>query len=427
MQKFPPTILEGQQKSISPSFAKSKLIGIPVEIWITADPFIVGTVQRGNSSVSTPAPVNANLDLIFAITEAGIVAGATVTLSISGTWVNVGIAVDPFIVNTSITGTELIGGVWVASPFIVVTSLPAWPAAELTLQGNKQSWVKWSKVGYLDFTIDESNVAGEMPMDWKGWVYSIKKLDKHVVVYGQNGVTVLNPSGINYGMETIYRIGVKGKGAICGTDFEHYFIDILGQLWKVASNGLTKLGYAEYLLPMICPVMSLDPETGIIYICDGTYGYVYSTKDGSFGSGPVNITGVGSQTGSFYLTAPAAVTMIVPELCTDTYDMGTRKRKDIDSIEVGTDLASGYSLYASADYRLDKNAAFSSTNWVLVNPDGKAFPKCFGTEFRFRLKASAYVYFEVDYFNVKGVIYDYSYRDISGGDGGKRGTYKGTT
>lgn len=275
---------------------------------------------------------------------------------------------------------------------------------------SRTNWVKWSKIGVLDFTIDESNIAGERPLDWRGYVYCVKKLADKIIAYGQNGVTVLKAVGINYGMETIYRIGVMGKGAVTGTEFEHYFIDTLGQMWKLGDK-LVKLDYSEYLSHMSNPIMSLDINKNLIYICDGVRGYVYSTKDQSFGEGPVNISGVGSRTSNMYVAAPGPIVTPKFEICTDIYDFGTRKDKTVYSIEVGTDLTEN--LHASVDYKTSYKHEFVQIGWFLVNPDGFAFPKCFGVEFRFRLRSFLYEYFEIDYLKIGGMIHDFSYLDTT--------------
>jgi len=278
------------------------------------------------------------------------------------------------------------------------------------LDTSRTGWVKWSKVGYLDFTLDESNVAGERPLDWKGYIYHIKKLGNKIVIYGQNGVTFFIPQGTAYGMETIYRLGVKNKGAMVGKDNVHFFIDQIGQLWKL-DDKLTKLDYSEYLAPMTDIVMSYDLEKDLIYICDGTTGYVYSVGTRSFGRGPSNITGIGNQSGNIYAVSEGEIVTPKFEICTDVYDFGTRKAKTVYSIEVGSDLTEN--LHASVDYRTSYKDSFRQIDWFLVNPDGHAFPKCYGVEFRFRLRSFMYEYFEIDYLKIGGMIHDFSYLDTT--------------
>jgi hypothetical protein len=116
--------------------------------------------------------------------------------------------------------------------------------------------------------------------------------------------------------------------------------------------------------------MSFDELNQLIYICDGILGYVYSVRDKSLGKGPTNVTGVGYQSGVSYVTAPATITVPTFSMCTDIYDLNSRKNKTIFSLEIGTDLSSA--LYAAIDYRLDKSVAFATTPYAIVNPNGVA-------------------------------------------------------
>jgi len=260
---------------------------------------------------------------------------------------------------------------------------------------SRANWVKWSKIGRLDFTIDESIEAGERPLDWKGFVY------------GQNGVSILNPSGVHYGMRTIYRIGVICKPAVAGTDDEHYFIDQKSRLLRLTGEGLQMLDYSEYISQLSCPKLSLDPEFGLLYICDGTKGYVYSTKDRSLGLGPANVTDINSQTGDLYVVSPAEIEIPKFDITTDIYDLGTRKPKTIKWIEIGTDLTG--KLEAMIESRIYNDAGFNQSKWALVNPNGIAYITCYGVEFKFNIRSYIYEYLELDYINVTGVIHGFSY------------------
>ena len=329
------------------------------------------------------------------------------TTSILGTWLNKTIVASPIVVTTSISGTI---SSWraVADPIVVTTGLLT---ADFTFDGIpfvpfasgvKSNWVKWSNIGSLDFTIDKGNVAGERPLDWKGNVYAIKKLGTKAVAYGENGVSFLVPAGTTYGLNTVYRIGLKSKNAVAGDEARHFFVDKAGQLWKVGES-LEKLDYSEYLSPMNNNlVMSYDAQENLLYICDGALGYVYNPAVGSFGSCQPNITGLARQGGTLYVTSPATVAQEPFLICTDTYDLGTRKGKFITGLELGINTTQVLSV--AIDYRSDIDSSFSQTDWHVVDDNGKVFFPCYGHEFRFRIKAAAYEYFTLDYITVKGNI-----------------------
>lgn len=325
-----------------------------------------------------------------------------ISLSVHGAPANVGIGVNPIIITLEQTGKFLTG---LVLPTGIITIEIKLPVTNVVFEHFKKNWVKWSKIGHLDFTIDASNVAGERPMDWKGWVYGIKKLVDKIAVYGQNGVSIMKPNGVYYGLDTIHPIGIMGKGAFTGTDKAHFFIDTLGQLFMLTASDLVKLDYSEYLSVLSSPVMSLDVEKELIYICDGTVGYIYGIRSGSFGTGPINITGIGAQAGNLYVAAPSIISTPKFEICTDTYDLETRKPKTITVIEVGCNLSQH--LHVSVDYRKANNEAFRRIPWYLVNPDGRSYPKCYGLEFRFRLRSFIYESFKIDYIKVHGHIHGF--------------------
>jgi len=271
----------------------------------------------------------------------------------------------------------------------------------LYVEANKANWIKWSNIGSLDFTIWKDNIAGEHPLDWKGWVYAIKKLRDKIVVYGENGVSLLTPVGPAYGLNTIYRIGLKGKHAVTGDDTKHFFIDRDGKLIKL-TDSIDILDYSEYLSTLYSSiVMSYDALNNLVYICDGDKGYVFDVSGNSLGECQGNITGVGYQSGTLYITAPAAIITDPFEICTDIYDFGTRNGKTIHSLEFGTDLTTG--LYASIDYRRDKATGFSQTPWYTVWKNGMVPINAYGREFRFRVKTLIYEQFNLDYILINGV------------------------
>ena len=158
-------------------------------------------------------------------------------------------------------------------------------------------------------------------------------------------------------------------------------------------------------------ILSLDKEQELLYITDGTYGFVYSINDKSFGSVPANITGIGTQSSVLKVVSDGTITTPSFEICTDVYDLGSRKPKTIQRVELGTSLTEF--LQVSVDYRKNYKEDFKQIGWFIVNHDGRAYPKCYGVEFRFRVKSTIYEYFELDYLKVRGHIHGYSYLDTA--------------
>lgn len=323
------------------------------------------------------------------------------TCTITGTWHDLGHAASPLSLTASITGTWLQGSIWSGDALECVASVTF---GDYVHNINRRNVVQWSNIGSLDFTVWRDNVAGERPIPLKGWVHQLIKRGNRIIGYSENGVFSLIPAGTSYGLQILYEIGIKGKNAAIGTEYEHYFIDKENQLFKLG-DSLEKLDYSEYLANLTSLVtMSHDKETGSIYICDGRYGYVYSPKDNSLGECSPYITGIGSQSGTKYVTAANILTNSAFEICTDIFDFGSRKGKTINEVHIGTDLTG--SLYAAIEYRRDKSASWSTTDWRLVDASGKATVLCYGTEFRIKVKCATYEDFEIDYITINGIIHD---------------------
>jgi hypothetical protein len=395
---------EKADPSLSRPYKRSEIVYNGINITIFADPIEIAVTQHGVLSLWPARERDPALDQTFDCRgtdrfgnwDQGI---PVFTVGLEGTWLNKTVFADPIELALSQAGTFVEGLVIAVDPIAIAISLKTVDVVTELLRTN---WLKWSDIGYLDFTIDKTNVAGERPLDWKGWVYSILKLGSKVVVYGENGVSVLIPSGPAYGLNTIYRVGLKGKGAVAGDDSVHYFVDNLGQLWRF-SESLEKLDYSEYLSGMIDNlVLSWDAANKLLYICDGSQGYIFSQDSGSLGAGPVGITGIDSQSGVLYVAAPAAIEVPTFEIVTDIYDLGSRRGKNIYSLEVGTDLTE--TLEAAVDYRVDKASTFATTDWHVVDPRGMAYIPVHGREFRFRLKCDTLEYFEVDSIIVNGEV-----------------------
>ncbi len=413
-RQSPATIFETIRIS-PPVLPISRLVGRKfVDVFIVADAIEVAFESGGGYYSKTVVPRDPSLDLTFNCygtdrfgnRDQGVIG---LTTSILGAWLNQIFVASPIAITTSILGTFAKTVFITSSPIVLTTDLTT---ASFVFSGTshvpfasgvKSNWVKWSNIGSLDFTIGKDNVAGERPLDWKGDVYAIKKLGTKAVAYGENGVSFLIPAGTTYGLNTIYRVGLKSKNAVAGDDTKHFFIDKAGQLWKVG-EALEKLDYSEYLSPMNNNlVMSYDNLNNLVYICDGSIGYVYNPATLSLGRCQPNITGIGSQGGLLYVTSPSVIVADPFEICTDIYDLGSRNSKTVHSLEFGIDLTT--TLQAAIDYRRDKDASFFQTPWYNVSKSGNVFITAFGREFKFRAKTLTYEWFSIDYLKISGVTH----------------------
>lgn len=349
---------------------------------------------------TTPPPVNPALNTIFNCSASNYTGWLFIETSISGYSLNssYGLAQLELFVETSIIGEVPCSGLYTLEPFelFVDTSIEGWGVAN----DNKKNWVGWSKIGEANFTLDRVNDAGFRPMDWSGYVYQVKKLDKTVIIYGSGGVTIAYPVDKpmpTFGFKDMLNVGIKNKTAVGGDYQVHFCIDVLGCLYKITSEGIVKLGYEEYLLPLINPVLTWDAAKRRLYISDLLTGYIFS--ESTLTGGYANLTGLYRIKESLIAISPNELITKPVEICTDILDFKRRGLKSIESMQF--DAISDTVLFAAIDYRYRKNEEFKSTKWSQLNSEGVAHIRTAGVEFRIRLKGLDHGTFDLSYISIQ--------------------------
>jgi hypothetical protein len=279
----------------------------------------------------------------------------------------------------------------------------------LPRDNSRGNWVKWTKVGRLDFTIDESNVAGERPLNFPGYAYQLLKLGSSIIAYCTDGVAVLKPVGVHWGVEIIRKVGIACKTAVVGNESEHFFVDTFNKLFMLSDGELKLLDYSEYLSLLNDPVLILDNDNRLVYISDASKGFIYSVASNSFGEGPAGLTGLGTVGGINYVASPIPIFTPKFNICTDIYDFGSRNTKTIRQIELGTDLT--YELEVMVESRVSNRDNFFESRWVPVNTKGVATIPCYGVEFRFNIRSKIYEYLELDYIKIDGTIHGFDFHN----------------
>lgn len=188
-------------------------------------------------------------------------------------------------------------------------------------------------------SVDETNMAGYMPLEYSGNLLRVEPLKEHVIVYGDGGISALTLAGkAGYAMTTIHTTGIKDMGAVCVNGIQdgitaHYFIDKTGDLYIVdASLQVTKLGYKEFfnaesILDVVLTRMSYNIRRNELLI---SFGYFVTYIFGSNGLSSVveaNIESLVEKEGTRYIHAPEAIAQTNTYLMTNTFDMGTACQK----------------------------------------------------------------------------------------------------
>ena len=268
---------------------------------------------------------------------------------------------------------------------------------------SQKEWVWTSRIGYMNFDDSDTGEVTKRPMSYTGWIYAIKKLGNQAIIFGENGISVMVPSGTTWGLQNIHPVGIKGKNCAVVANNKVLFIDNQNQLGVITEGqGLQFIDYSPYFENMNSnTVMSYDPALDATYICDGTYGYIYT--DSGLGQGPSNISGIGYRDDTLFATAPSSPVFAPLNICTDIIDFGVRTEKEIHEIDFG--MAVVVPLYACIDYRWNKAQTFFTSPWVKADYQGRTFHyNISGVEFKIRAKLLTYEYVELDYVNVLGKV-----------------------
>lgn len=300
------------------------------------------------------------------------------------------------------------------------SQLIAWDS-RFGLGGPAENWVWWSSIGggdtflsqggALDVTSSSDgisglpsgtqveddelytfyslrNEAGFMPMPWQGKPTTIKPLGRYVIVYGENGVSALNPivnpvptMGL---VPDVLNIGVPFRGLVCGNEQMHYFVTNQGVLYKInAELQVERLGYEEFLLPMVGSYdkqqMAFDPNRGDVFISDSSFAYMYNPAFGLAKAPFALLSGVQAE-GAFlaftHSTDSGNPSVVSKDITVGRNQLTTLRRVDVVLSHGASDVDITLKIESkdtvdTATYRVEYNGALSefayNTNWITAS------------------------------------------------------------
>lgn len=291
-----------------------------------------------------------------------------------------------------------------------------------TLGNPEQNWVWWSRVGggdilhlfrpdlavagipglssvdgihdsddplWIDFL--KSTQSAMMPMDWRGTVLGVLPLQDKIVVYGEDGVSLLVPSNTESGptlglVESSIPMGVAHRTAFGGTQNQHFFIDNYGDLWTIeAGGGFQKLGFGEFLSPYLDEdwIITPDPREQEVHLSCNSTSFVlsnlglseskYSLSGGGFASGGLIAT-YKTHSGTKF------------KLETNPFDMSSSDQKRLVSVEVDYNNISDLTL--KLNFRYDRSSSWITSNTLYPSPEGQFLFPIMGNEFYLTLEGT---------------------------------------
>jgi len=270
-----------------------------------------------------------------------------------------------------------------------------------------ENWLKWSKIGNVDLTLDNENEAGNGPLPIRGAIHRLMYLHSGAdlsgrdrgsfVAYGENGIviskTYSEPTTTFGYKESNETYGIPSFGCVGGDKDEHLFIDNRGFLHLLTIKGDQTLGYQEFMQPLIAdsPVISFDNVERQWFISTENKCYLFS-KEGLCEIDQI-ITSGWVQGTSFKVMGYVPATFTI-EVTSDTFDFQQRMFKQLAVLNVGAHTDG--KLYCMVQYKDPVTNLFVSTPLKPFSPGGVCFPQVAGRDFRIYLKCIDFTYFKLD-------------------------------
>ncbi len=160
-----------------------------------------------------------------------------------------------------------------------------------------QTYVAWSKIGSMDFTVDKGNEAG-FHCPNIGLIQAVRQCNRSFVAIGTEGVAVYTPAEQTFAFNKIFNIGTRSVACTASSEQEVYFIDTLGYLRKVAftqaidraSHAVSLLGYSWLFEGHDCKMHWCDAEMELRIVVDNQKTYILN----QYGMYETNLAIVGS-------------------------------------------------------------------------------------------------------------------------------------
>lgn len=281
-------------------------------------------------------------------------------------------------------------------------------------------WPELSSQSWADLDLSEELLLerlrrmelGWRPMSFQGSVLCIKQLGDRLVVYGEDGIEILETFsgnevvGPTLGTVQSRKVTVLSRDAVGGTNDFHLFIDTQGVLWSLDSQlQLKRLGYEEFLINIIDEDIriSANETDEEIYISGTSQAFVYGLS-GAFYETRIAVTSGDFIAGSFVGPFEGYPNSDDVELTTTLFDLGVRGQNTITGIALG--LSCDVRAEVSLSYRYKPTDAFTQTLWKPVNDQGYAALRASGLEFRLHIRAVGCTQFDLDYAHIKYQVDD---------------------
>lgn len=291
------------------------------------------------------------------------------------------------------------------------------------------NWIMWGSIGGGDFPLwlmypdhpgfdynmtpdrlewaIQRNEFGWMPMPWRGTILKMIPLAKHIAIYGTGGVSLITSHTAQqyadapptYGLTRSWQSRLACRSAVDGDERGHLMVAADGNLWLLSTElNLQRIGFKEYFEDEADEaIVVLQQETGDFYITMPSASYLFSR--GGLTQVMDKVTSAQESYGTVEFRAKQSL-----ELITQEFDMGERARKTVTGLSLSyRGLAT---VRVAVEYRFRPDQEFSRTPFRILSPEGYAFIRCEGTDFRVVVNAN-----ERDEFYLDALRIDYQRGD----------------
>lgn len=239
--------------------------------------------------------------------------------------------------------------------------------------------VAWSDIGNMDFSETRQNIAGKVYMRWQGQVWHTQKLGSNVIVYGDGGITVMQPSEQYFGFHDISIPGILCKTSVAGSDNVHYFVNIKHELCMLKGMEIKRLGFTRYLKDMGDLVsLSYIEASDELFISSPTHTLKYS--DGILRESYDQVVEVIEINNSFVATSDSNTNTIVENF--QTLPISYPSDITISSVQVPSNCICSVETYR----KLNKQSSWALVKTSSTNSLGHASVNITGKDFKFVVK-----------------------------------------
>ncbi|MCK5861985.1 MAG: hypothetical protein KAH38_05840 [Candidatus Hydrogenedentes bacterium] len=247
----------------------------------------------------------------------------------------------------------------------------------------QQNLVGWSAIGGEDIpnilagTVADDrilawNEAGVAEMPWSGAVQVLKTIGDDIIVYGENGISVLKSNGKGFGIQAVKglpnNIGVYGREAIDGDDTRHVFKGTDGQLWTISADlKAERLDYSWLLSGY--DYITYDAEQENYWICSNLSGSYLLGEHGLGGPIDQMPKSIGIINNTKYITGTTYSEPITFELHSGDFNVSQNGQKRLTYVNLCGDFGNAQ---VQLSVKQGSNGTWRTLSSVRCSPDGAA-------------------------------------------------------